>query len=282
MKKATLIIVCLLTVVSCDFSKKDEKSRKIAEAGGQILWESDVKGIFSPNQTREDSLGLLNTFANNWVRKQLLAAVAERQLSTEQKNVAQELEDYRLSLLIYRYEKVYMEQRMNTDISEEEIEKFYRDYSENFVAENPLVKALYIKIRKDLPEVTHILRVYRLREPENMMELASLCEGAAERFTDFNEEWIEFNRLLRELPEGDYNAALTQKYIESQDDRYVYLLYLYEVIMPGSNTPLEYEKENIRSIILNKRRQEIIRLLENSIYNEALDHDKVKIYVDKE
>ena len=282
MKKVPLLILCLLTIISCDFSKKNEIDRKIAEAEGQILWESDVEGIFSPNLTKEDSLYLLNTFVNNWARKQLLGAVAERQLSAEQKDVAQELEDYRLSLLIYRYEKVYMEQRLNTDISEEEIEKFYRDYSDNFVAVNPLVKAMYIKIKKDSQELEHILKIYRLREPETMVELASLCEGVAERFTDFNEEWIEFNRLLKDLPEGNYNAALTQRYIETNDDRYDYLLYLYEIIMPGSNTPLEYEKENIRSIILNKRRQEVIKSLENSIYNEALNHDKVKIYVDKE
>ena len=282
MKKITLLIVCLLTIVSCDSSEKSEIDRKIAETEGRILWESDVEGIFSPNLTKEDSLYLLNTFINNWVRKQLLGAVAERQLSTEQKDVAQELEDYRLSLLIYRYEKVYIEQRLNTDISEEEIEKFYHDYSDNFVAVNPLVKAMYIKIKKDSQELKHILQIYRLREPEKMVELASLCEGVAERFTDFNEEWVEFNRLSRDLPEGNYNAALTQRYIETNDDRYDYLLHLYEIIMPGSNTPLEYEQENIRSIILNKRRQELIKSLENSIYNEAMNHDKVKIYVDKE
>ncbi len=281
MKKFLLIIVCFW-LVSCNSSDNDDKGRKIAEVGTHILWESDVKGIFLPNITKEDSLHLLNTFVNNWARKQLLASLAEQQLSEDQKNVSQELDDYRLSLLIFRYEKVYMEQRLNIEVSEEEIEKFYKDYPENFVAVTPVVKALYIKIKKDLPELKHITKLFRLKDPKNVMQLAVLCEGTAERFTDFNEAWIDFNYLLQELPNGKYEAVLSQHYLETADDKYVYLVYLYDVVMPGATAPLVYEKENIRSIILNKRRQEIIKSLENSVYNEGLNHNKVKIYIDKE
>ena len=281
MKKILLVVLCVYSLFSCGTPDQKIEGVKVAEYEGKVLWESDVRDIFSSDIPREDSLHLLNTFVNNWARKQLLAKMAEHQLSNEQKNVSQELEDYRLSLLIYRYEKAYTEQQLNTEVSDEEIENFYKTYPDNFIATTPLVKALYIKVKKDLSALKQIKRVYRLKDSKSTAELVKLCENTAERFWDFNEVWIDLTRLIKELPEGKYDAALAQKRIETEDEKFAYLVHFYEIIMPGSPSPLEYEKDNIHSIILNKRRQEIIKTLENSIYNEAMDHNKIKIYVEK-
>ena len=50
--------------------------------------------------------------------------------------------------------------------------------------------------------------------------------------------------------------------------------------LKGSVSPFDYEMENIKSVILNKRRQELIESLEKGVFENAKRQNKVKVYVD--
>ncbi|MDR3350171.1 MAG: hypothetical protein LBN98_00795 [Prevotellaceae bacterium] len=276
-----LLPVCCLLPVGCHYFTNHGAGEKLAEVNGKVLLKSDVDMIFPSGLSPEDSLQILQTYVSNWARKQLVAQMAEQYLSKEQKNVSMELEDYRMSLLIYHYEKMYMEQRLDTIVSDREIEMFYHASAQNFILTKPLAQVIFIKVSEDIPQVKQIAKIYRSSTPENREALERICSTVAEKYTNFNEQWVDAETLANELPltAGQIEDEWKKGYIQARANGYAYFVYLYGSMAVGEQAPLDYERENISNIIRNKRRQELLKNLENSIYNDALNHNKLKLYI---
>jgi len=283
-KKIILFIPILLLCVSCNFiERKPKQEPKIAEINGKALLLSDIKDIFPTGISPEDSLQLLQSYVNNWARKQLMADLAEQYLTKEQKDVSQEIEDYRLSLLIFRYEKLYLEQRLNASVSEAAITKLYRESPQNFILTKPIAKAVFTKISKDVPQVKRIRRIYLSSKENEQQEMAQIGFSVAEKYTGFDDQWVDAEMLSNELPLDirQIETEWQKGSITTQTDEHEYFVRLYDIMQAGTLAPIEYVHETISDIIRNRRKQELLKELENSVFNNALDQNKLKIYIDK-
>lgn len=250
---------------------------------GKNLYLSDVEDIFPDNISKDDSLQMIMGYVDRWVRKQLLLNRAEKNLSENQKNVSKQLDDYRSSLLIFKYEQEFIRQKLDTVIPFEEIEEFYNENTSNFTLAEGIVKALFIKIRLDDPYYDRIKALYKSNKEEDIQNLDNIAYQVAIKYDYFNDQWIPFSRILRELPEPIDNPdhfLLRNRSIEMSDGTHAYLVNLRDVLPKDHQSPIDYEAQNIRSIILNKRKQRLILDLETNIYNDARNHKNFEIYLD--
>ena len=92
------------------------------------------------------------------VRRELRAS-AQQRLSKEEKDVSKELEAYRQSLLRYRYEQRYVNERLDTTVSEKQISDYYDSHKETFKLERPILKARFLNIDKDSPNLAKIKKL---------------------------------------------------------------------------------------------------------------------------
>ncbi len=283
MKKILFAVTLLALCTSCDFfTKKSTNEKKIAEVNGKVLYQSDVAAIFPAGISAEDSLMLLRNYVNNWARRQLVVELANQYLSKEQKDVGKELEDYKLSLLIYRYEKMYLEQQLDTLVSNENIAKFYNEAPQNFIVNKPIAKVMVIKVPEDTVKNKRLRMMYRSKHAEDHEELMKFCNENAGACTNFDEQWIGPETLAEKLPmdarqiENDWSKG----YIYLVADGSEYFVSIYELVKAGEQAPLDYERNTITSIIRNKRKQDVLKNLENNIFNDALNRNHLKIYID--
>ena len=277
------LALCLaLSLMFCAcISNRSRNEDPIAEIGDKKLYLSDISYILQ-DLSGEDSLAVLTDYVNRWARNNLVLKQAENNLSLAAKDGSDELENYRASLLIYRYEQAYIAQRMDTVVSDSEIEIFYRENTDNFQLTGLLIKGLYIKVRNSFHDMDKIRRLYRSDKEKDFVELEKLCVQGAEKFDAFNNEWIDFALLSKDLPasyENYENKIIQLKHLEERDDYYTYFLKVTNVSMKGSVAPLEHVKNNIKTIILNRRKVNMVRRLENDIYNEAFKRNEVKINI---
>lgn len=282
-KLGFLLIISLFFVLhtSCNPSSK-QSGDPIARVNERYLYITDVEDIFPENVSPADSIQLLTAYADRWVKKQLLLQKAERNLSKNRKDVARQIEDYRSSLLIFQYEQEYIRQRLDTVVNDDEIERFYEENLSNFILNESVVKALFIKIRLDNPSYDKIKGLYKSNKEDDIKALDNMAYQVAVKYDFFNDRWIPFSRILRELPEpinDPERHLLYNKSIEMNDDAHAYLVNFREVMHQGKISPMEFERENIRSIIVNKRKQRLILDLESRIYNDARNHNHFTIYV---
>ncbi len=281
-KLAGLFLILTTLLSSSCIERQKNSSKPIARVYDKYLYLSDVQDMFPVNATKEDSTQILMAYVDRWVRKQLLVHRAERNLSEQQKNVSQQLEDYRSSLLIFKYEQEFIRQKLDTIITFDEIEEFYKENTSNFVLSESIVKALFIKIRTDDPYFERIKSLYRSNKEDDIKTLDNMAYQVAVKYDYFNDQWIPFSRILRELPEtinNPENFLVNNRSIEMNIEGNSYLVSFREVLHRGQQSPLSFEADNIKSILLNKRKQRLINELETKIYNDARNYNNFTVFL---
>ncbi len=270
----------LLLTASCSFFSKKEPEKAIAQVGKNSLYMSDLRGMFKVGITREDSMQLLSSMVEKWVRRQLILQIAELNLSEEEMNFEKELEEYRTSLITYNYEQKYVSEKLNTEVELTEIEKYYNQNISSFILETDMVKALYIKLPKSAKGANRIAELVKSKSIENNAEIESYCYQYAIKYDYFNDEWISLNSIKSELPLNSHIPIGTidnNSFFQFSDSAAMYLLRINEMKPKGSAAPLKSVISNIKEIILLKRKQTLINDLENNIYFDALKKNKINL-----
>lgn len=245
------------------------------------LLTSELQALTPKGLSEVDSLTWVKDYIDNWVRKELILTKAEENLSDEDKNLDKQIEDYRSSLLIFKYEQALIKQKLDTIVSKSEIEEYYTQNSSNFILNQNIVKALYIKVPKSAPNLWKVRKWYRSDNEESIKELDAYCYQHAEQYDYFNEGWVEFNKIKEQLPKlyTSTNYLLkNRKSLELQDSTFYFFIRLYDYKLEGTVSPLELVRQNIKSIIINKRKIEFTNRLESEIYNDALNRGNFNIY----
>jgi hypothetical protein len=207
---------------------------------------------------------------------------AEANLTPDYKaEVNRQLNEMRNNLLIHQYQQQLLIEKLDTSVTEDELEEYYVDNLSTFTLTTNIVKALFIKLPQTTPDLDIIRRLYRSTDPEDLGELEEKCYMYALRYDDYNDEWISFNQLILEVPlESDEQDRWLQRNraVELQDDKYVYFVVIRDYKLRNTVAPFEYIRGQVKTIILNKRRNDFLQRLEDDIYNEAIRANTLKVY----
>jgi hypothetical protein len=282
MNKTIIILSCLLILAGCNKGQNKTKRIAIAEVGKEILYYDEVPELVQRGINDADSAALFKNYINKWAKKQLLLQKAEDNLSPDMKEeIARQLEDTRTNLVIYQYQQKMILQKLDTVLTESELENYYAANGNSFVLTSNIVKALFIKLPLESPNLNKIRMLARSNDHNDLQQLESYCYQFAEKFDDFNEAWIPMDRIsieLNQIIENEENFLKRNTFYETSDSSSVYLVSFRDFRLRSSIAPFEYVKDDIKRIIWNTRRFEFIQSLENGIYNDALKDNSFKIF----
>jgi len=282
MNRSAYIILMILLLTGCK-NKNNQPSRiQVAEVGNTVLYYDELPRLIQSGVNEADSASIIQNYVNKWAKRQLLMQKAEENLSPELKSeIENQVEETRANLVIYQYQRQMMLQKMDTLISDAELENYYNTNEASFTLGSNIVKALFIKLPSDTPELNKIKTLARSNEQNDLQQLEKYCFQFAEKFDDFNENWVTMDRLSVELQqdiENEENFLKRNTFFETSDSASVFLISIRDYRLRASVAPFEYVKNDIKRIIWNTRRFEFIQSLENGIYNEALKENSFKIF----
>ncbi len=266
-------MIVLSTLMSCRaISSFFSKEEILAEVGAEKLYRSELKGVIPKGISVEDSIRLTRQYINTWALDHLFLNLAQEQLSKDEKDVSKELEDYRNSLLKYKYEQLYVNERLDTSVSDTKVEDYYNSYQEKFVLRRPIVKARYLRIASDSPSLAKIRKKMASDEVQDLLDADSLAYSSALKFLTWGNEWIDVMTLSSEFP-IDYSslvASIRGGWVEKTDTTgMLSLAYVSEIIAEGKVAPLEYCAPEIKDIIISSRKQALITALEQDLLEDA-------------
>lgn len=274
MNRFCLYILTVIFLSSCANTGENENRIAVARAGQEILYYDQIPAILPSGTSVEDSISIMQNFINGWARKELLYLKAEENLSPENKaEIERQLRDTRTNLVIYQYQRQMMLQRMDTTITEEEMDNYYATNEKRFSLSSNIVRALFIKVPSDVPSLDKIRLWSRSSDQNDLQQLETLCYQFAEKFDDFGEDWVTMDRLCVELPQDIVNQENFLRYnthYETRDSSSVYMITIRDYRLRHSLAPYDYVRNDIKNIILNDRRFSFLQELEKGIYNEAL------------
>ncbi len=229
----------------------------------------------------QDSVHLAQQYINSWASNYLFLNIAERQLSASELDVEDELEEYRKSLLRYRYEQSYINERLDTLITEALIEEYYNANPEKFILRNPVVKARYLSISKDSPALPKIRRKMVSEDDADKIEADSLAYSSAQKYLTWQYGWIDLSVLVNEfgLSEVGFLDKMQSKWVEHVDTLGILnLAYITDIVYAGNKAPVEYCSQRIKDIIISTRKHTMLTELEKELVKEARKNGSFEIY----
>ena len=253
----------------------------VAEAGSAKLYRSELNTLIPSNIEREDSIRLARQYINAWALDQLFLTIAEQQLSKSDKDVTKELEDYRKSLLKYRYEQLYINERLDTAVSEDNIEAYYTANANRFELSRPVVKARYLRIPSDSPARAKIRKKMSSDQAQDLVDADSLAYSSALKFTTWGNRWIDVASLASEFG-TDYVTVISSikaGWVEMTDSTGVTsVAYISEMVREGGSAPLEYCTPQIKDMIISSRKQSLVTGLEQDLLKDAREKGQFVIF----
>ena len=276
-----LLAGILLLANGCSLFDSNNQEEPLARVFEEYLYPSDLSEVITPGTSPQDSLVIAKRFVETWVKDQLMLNRAEQALSEEQMDFEKQIEQYRLSLLIFSYRQKLLQQKLDTLVTDEEIQIYYEENVNNFMLNQDVIKGTFIKIPLSAPRVNELRRWSWNSRPEDLEQMEKYCINYADKFSDFNDTWVYFNSIKVQLPMKISQPSRYLSYnknIETKDTQFRYFLHVTDLVIEGEAAPLELVSEDIISIILNKRKMEFIQDLEQRVYNDGVNRNQFEIY----
>lgn len=276
-----LLILSLLLSASCSGWFPKEEGRILARVYDEYLYESDLAGVVAPGTQPNDSLQLTRNFINNWIRQRLMIRQAENNLSREQLDFSKQLESYKNSLTIFAYENELVRQKLDTVVSEEDLQGYYESNQAGFVLRESVVQLQYVKLPIKSPLAGQVRKLLLSDTQADRTRLTEICEKGAAEYQIDNESWISFSDVLSQFPlrvTEPEEFLKTSQNVEITDTLHRTLIRFKGYRLKESLSPYTYEKQRIRDIILNKRKMELLSSMQDNVFRTAQQKNDFEIY----
>ena len=91
------------------------------------------------------TLAFAELYVRKWIGKQLKLSEAEQLFSASADDIEAKVEAYRQSLLIRKLDQFYVDERIDTTFTEEDIAAYYNAHKAEFKLDRPLVKGRIVR-----------------------------------------------------------------------------------------------------------------------------------------
>ena len=277
-----IFILLIFTFYSCNYFEVQEKesssSEIVAIVNTEKLFRTDLKNILPNNISKEDSAVLVKGYINDWAIKQLLLQQAESNSSLEDvNNIKALVRDYKESLLINSYKERLIKQRLDTIITDEEVDVFYDNNKENFKLNEELLKIKYLHFDNNIINKKELIKLFKSDEIEDLEALEK--QQLSFKYYQFNDSiWTPLDKVLLKLPFSKENLLNKTKFLQKQDSLGLYLVAIKDVLVRNDTAPLSYIKPTIKQMILHKRKIQLIRDIEKILVKDATKNNNFKVY----
>ena len=284
----TIILLLILSISACNQlygptnEAETEQRVAIARAGNIYLYHDDLVGLLPKEASAEDSAIIVRKYIDQWMQKQLIISRATQELEFDEASIERKVLDYRYALMAHEYEKYYVNQNLNKKISEKEIQQYYDEKFENFVLRQNIVRCLFAIIPLEAPKLEGFRRQLKAYPNGNLEEIQSYCYRFASNSSLETDLWLEFDEMISNTPISDIgdkvNYLKNNYYVEAKDEQNYYFIRLLDYKISGQVSPLEYIHDDIESILINKKKVELRKQLEQDIMTRAKNKNEIEIY----
>jgi hypothetical protein len=261
----------------------DAERQVLVQVGNSFLYADQLTELLPANTQLNDSSGLTERYINNWVRQELLRQRATDSVaSLDQQKIEEKVENYRKQLLVYAYERDMVQQLLDTATTAEQIKAYYTTYEDNFILRENIIKGMFLKVPASSPDQAQLKRwMQKPGDEESASEVRSYAFTYATTAHLDDSTWISLDELINNTPFQSEIASKTQairqnKLLEAEDSLFNYYLNINEYKFSNQLSPLPFVEEQIRDLLLAKRKTELRNKHEQEIYDWAMRNGLVK------
>lgn len=280
MRKGYLFIFILPFLFACK-GRHTEDADVLATVNERSLTRSEITAVIPRGMSSADSLLLAESIIKKWVKDALVYEVATRNLNDEKAEINKLVEDYRYSLVRYRYQERLLRERLSANIRESDKLSFYEANQKKFLLDKSLMRGLFLKIPVDAPGLEDVKKWYKQTGEDSLEKIEKYSVQNAVLYDYFYDRWVDFDEIMGNIPLRitDANTFLkNNKTVEVSDSSYCYLLNISEYIPAGGVAPYDYANAQIVEMLMNQRKVDFLKEFEEELYNDAIRNGKAKVF----
>lgn len=277
-----IIFFVLLLTVSCKQSVDKtgtEESEILANVGDQKLTKTQFLDEAIKTLNSSDSAEMAKQQLNAWLTEAIFYEEAKSKLLEEEVDIESQVNDYRKELVNHIYQTKLIEANLDTNVSAGEIEAYYNNHLDNFILKDNIVKVNYYKIPLKAQGLEKMKRLLNATSEKDKLQLANLALQYAENFFNSDSTWLYLEDIKKEIPNLREQPDLVLnkgRVMEFNDDFYFYYLKIKDEKIRNSPSPLSFERQNIKSFIINKRKTDLINQYKKQLFENYLSKNKLK------
>lgn len=247
----------------------------IVRVGREVLMKEDIADILPAGLSGEDSVAYVKAWVDKWVVRQLKIEEANTLFPESEHDIEKLVEDYRQSLLTSRVDQYYIDQQMDKNVTDDEVAEYYNAHQADFTLDRTLVKGRVLRFDASYRQTKRLKEQMQkaASSAEGEKSFSDVCEKNGFQLIDNRSAWVNFSDFLANLPvlAAQDNEPLLDKMgvQEMKMGKDCYYFDFTSVCRKGNVAPLEVVAENIRRILLTRRRAEVIRSHEEQIVRNA-------------
>jgi hypothetical protein len=275
-----LIAGVVLGITACSTGEGEDaaEDQLLAKVHNKALYISDMEGMFPEGTSGKDSTIIIQMFANRWMREALLLHEAEQNIPGDL-NIDKLVRDYRASLIRHNYEKILVQELLDSTVTDEQLAEFYERNKQQYQLETPIVRCYFVKVPMPVPEASELRQLWNNKQ-EDLKPLVDYCSRHAEAYLLTDSMWYKVEDIAREMPKGTVTAdnISAKQDFSQRDDEYQYYFKVFEVKNRKDIAPLSYIKGQARKFILRNRKEKLLEDKIEAMYQRELRRNNIKTY----
>lgn len=259
-----------------------EEDPIVARAYERLLRWSDLRRVVPVDADPLDSAAIAQGYITTWLRQQVLLERAERNLGPERTAFESQLQDYRNSLVIFAYEEALVEQKLDTVVGRAEIEDYFKKNEGNFMLRDNILRVRWFKVREPDRRAMKKLQDHFLSgNAERMREVEVWLAERNVPIMDRSAGWATAGELKAEIPVWALQVPEDRTEpgrMVLRDEEGAYFVDILELRRKDSVSPLALVERDVRSIIINQRKVQLLERMREDIYQEAQAQGHVEVH----
>ena len=270
MKKTIYILLLLSVIFSCKEKEEVREDDYIARVGEEYLYKKDIESIIK--NYNNDSSSIVDNIINSWVIEQLEYREAKKNISKNNPEIEKLINEYRVFLYVDRFKKEYVKNSLDTIVNKASINEWYSKNKSLYILDENIIRATYIKTDIKAPKLYKLKQWLRSDKIEDKEQISAYCVKNAEKYDDFDDNWVAFDDIVKNIPKEINNSSSFLKYykkIEARDSASYYLVYIKEHKLIGDTCPVDYIQHKVAQNIIKQRKKEMLINLKNNLLEEG-------------
>lgn len=267
----------VLLFASC---KNESNEKNLARFKDVYLNESDIINEIPITLDQKDSAIFADNYIHKWLVDQMIMDKSEVMIPLEVLKVEKKINKYKMSLISYEFEQFYINKRLDTSISKLQISNYYENHLDDFVLNDYAVKCMYLQVPKKSKFIKEIKGNYHLKNEDMIDKIMEIGQNEEVSLYYSPEEWVFFDDLMKQIPILEKYSKVEfikkKKKVVLEFNNYIYFINVFDFIIKNGTSPLSFEENKIKSIILNQRSKSLRKKLRQDLYNDGIKNNLIE------
>ncbi|MBV7440885.1 hypothetical protein KRX57_05585 [Weeksellaceae bacterium TAE3-ERU29] len=274
-KKHIFFYLFLVFIFACNSMGENV----VAKYKDYELTTTELIGVIPPEISKEDSARIADGYIKNWLKEKVLMENSQDILSNDKLLMIEaKVQDYKNELILNELEEEWLEENPPEEPTDEEVKAFY-DKNPNIIPVNNTIVE-YQFINSDKEDLYKSRELLKKNTPEALEELSKLAKEKKYTNQLKKNQWVEWDDLVSITPLSDNSPQslylVKNKMFEIKNKDKIFLLKVVDYAKKGEAAPLSYSKKALKSILLNKRKLNLLSQKKEDLYQKAIYENEIQ------